>query len=776
MHRVFVPDVIEVVVEEVVEIGLQLRVPTHEVGQSLHVVRNEERDVAEVGLTVAVGALRPAADRRVLRVAPRAVAVASPNHPRLGIEDVDVVPRPGHHPLIQPVVAHGPGHLCDAEVVVGEFERPDGRLAVFVRGDVSEPDEVEDSHAGDIPSRALRGGVLHHGLERLVAVVVAQPLDVGVGNHRVGMGPVHDVRIARAGPFRDPAALVVGVEQRLDHPVDPRGLQKDQQRVQRAEGVPQREVGVHHSGHDLPVECTVMVSSFGDLPRQEHAALQGGVEDLPVSLGGLDADLSEGLLPGRSGLCAELLEGHLPDLLAEIPARLLEVDERRADLHLHGLAFRGCERHVHRGSGGALERHPAEPRGVILLRFHAAQFQRRGVRVLVILDDDLVLLAFTHLARADIRLRPVVGPCVDDLPPVDEHPGSVVAGQVKGMLPGGAGLHRAAVPYRESVGLYPLCRGAVPLEIDLRVDPRRFGTPLERHVVEELALEASVEELLHGGFARRRDDRALSEGLVEARHEVAGELPADIPLIPDTPGHGGEPFDLVAFGKDAEVAALVAAGIVDEDVRLLRGGIGELQVPGLRGSGQLRADAVILEGYGVVVGLCDLAVVRIPRSPFGDVGLQLADRGHDREGPVFRHRRTIGVVRGAEPLNPIVLPGVGDVALGGLCRPLGHGKGQAYPRIDEAVRALGVAQRGFFLPQVGADPRVDILEETARRGAVIVALGLCSGALKEDCRRKEGAGSCKKVHFVVLLVEGFAPPNAGSHTKILKNCSSRDSD
>ena len=156
-------------------------------------------------------------------LAPGAVGLAPAHEAGLGVEEIGVVYRLPHEPLGIGLAANGARELGGAEVVVGVFEGLGGGLgeAGFAPhagvGEVANP-LVELSAVapdGAAEFRRLVGRVVQHGGDGLLGIERADALGPAIGQEREGVVADHAVAVAGAGPGRQPAALVIGVEEAL---------------------------------------------------------------------------------------------------------------------------------------------------------------------------------------------------------------------------------------------------------------------------------------------------------------------------------------------------------------------------------------------------------------------------------------------------------------------------------------------------------------------------------------------------------------------------------
>ena len=160
----------------------------------------------------------------------------------------------------------------------------------------------------------------------------------------------HDIGIAGIGPFRQPAAFLIGLEQGLYPFAALPRLQEDHQRMQGTESVPGREVGMGRAHVDAVVERTVVAAAFPQLTRQLPGVVEGGVEDafllIRDAVHGQQAQFGVPDLAGGAGeaVDAEALE------LFQVGARLLRRNEGSAKLDADAPCT-GRESHPCAGAG-----------------------------------------------------------------------------------------------------------------------------------------------------------------------------------------------------------------------------------------------------------------------------------------------------------------------------------------------------------------------------------------------------------------------------------------
>ena len=146
---------------------------------------------------------------------------------------------------------------------------------------------------------------------------------------------------------------------------------------------------------------------LGEQLRIEQGVVQAGVEDVPLLIGGtLDAERAELAVPGVLERCALALEVPPRQLQVQVAPRLLEADERGADLYLD---YRpGAARGETRVGAGAGACRRAEP-GVQLF----AQVDTMRAEGGAELDDEIPLEVRQHHVR-EVRVH-TIGVVAGDL-------------------------------------------------------------------------------------------------------------------------------------------------------------------------------------------------------------------------------------------------------------------------------------------------------------------------------------------------------------------------
>ena len=216
----------------------QLLVTTHEVSQTLYIVRNEVSDVAIVCIAVSFSTTCPDTDSLVFLVSPSTVAVLTADELGFRVEYVDVVHRTLHQIVVDVFFTHFLRHLSDTEVIVCEFQCTDYRFTPLVGWNITQLDEVFDTQTSNVVTCTWLCSILHHRFHSLFYVVVSEALDVSIGNYSITVCTVHDVRVTWARPFWNPTTFVVRVQKTFDHFVHLVWAQENQQWVQSTESIP----------------------------------------------------------------------------------------------------------------------------------------------------------------------------------------------------------------------------------------------------------------------------------------------------------------------------------------------------------------------------------------------------------------------------------------------------------------------------------------------------------------------------------------------------------
>ncbi len=260
------------------------------------------------------------------------------------------------------LVAEHRREVRDAEVVEAALERP-GQTELGGGRRVADEDRAAESLA---PHRVLGRGdrrVAQRGLVGGLDVEAAHALEVGVGERHVGAGAGHQVGVAGGGPARDPAAVLVLLDETADQLA---AVHRVEQRVGGpggAVGVPEPVVDVGPAGHERRAGLggRVLLGRLGERARVGVRRRVGGagvlveavgVEVQPVEVGvqrdelvlarALDLDAAEPLVPRPRGALADGLERVVVgDLQPQVAFRLRHADQRGRDPHGHrGLAGR----------------------------------------------------------------------------------------------------------------------------------------------------------------------------------------------------------------------------------------------------------------------------------------------------------------------------------------------------------------------------------------------------------------------------------------------------
>lgn len=329
----FVGVVVVVVPEEVlgrtVEKVGQLpheRVVAQQVDQTIDVVRHEPPLLERVRLGAVLILHRFAAPRTEA-----AVAFASAEPADRVVPDVPVVERVGAVAAGVEAVAQFAGQCRHAPVAVGIFERA---------GDV---------HRG-VTQPAVVAGVFDRVAAEAVALVdvpVADPLAVGVREHRYGRVAQHAARVGVHDlPTGEVAAAAdVGqADERVDLVVDHAGVDERLQRELAPEDVPaaeDRPVDVVGVAVDLSVAADILAVGVGHVARVDHRVVEGGVEDGLVAVGPGDFHPAEGVAPRRTVGFVDGVEVPVGNVVFQVAAGPFGAHERDAGLEQHLFAGAG---------------------------------------------------------------------------------------------------------------------------------------------------------------------------------------------------------------------------------------------------------------------------------------------------------------------------------------------------------------------------------------------------------------------------------------------------
>ena len=195
--------------------------------------------------------------------------------------------------------------------------------------------------------RTGRRGRLAHRLVGLGDIEIPKALHPAVDDHRDRRVPLHREGLAAVKlPFRKPTPLLVHPRHRAQHlPLTIR-VDKRQQLVQVAAGVPQREdritFAIRHARLARTFHQRVFAVHVAHEVRVQQRMVQRRVEHPLLLLGAaLDPDSAQSLVPALAGLFPDGVERRVRGLLGiEVFARVLRRDIRNAHAHLHLLARR----------------------------------------------------------------------------------------------------------------------------------------------------------------------------------------------------------------------------------------------------------------------------------------------------------------------------------------------------------------------------------------------------------------------------------------------------
>ena len=172
--------------EEPVHFADERLAAAEKLDQAVHVVRHEEAVVPRCGLGI-VAARSELFERR----GPVAVGLTAAEKADRAVENIHIVERP---PRVFPehvVAAHSLRHAGDRPVVVGVFQRTGDRFALDIGGNIPLRRIIIRTFLIDVRRT-------DHRLQRLVGVIAANSLQIGVGDDRHGMVADHRARLARS--------------------------------------------------------------------------------------------------------------------------------------------------------------------------------------------------------------------------------------------------------------------------------------------------------------------------------------------------------------------------------------------------------------------------------------------------------------------------------------------------------------------------------------------------------------------------------------------------
>ena len=146
----------------------------------------------------------------------------------------------------------------------------------------------------------------------------------------------HDVSVRRIGPHGHPPSLTVHLQQCRNPVASESRFKQGHERMQGTEGVPQREVVVTDALVHLVVHRTVVTALLGEFPRKEIGMIDGSIKDcLVLIVSAADLQLLQFAFPGSFCAVTQRLEIPSRQFLLHVGARLLQTDERGAQLHHH---------------------------------------------------------------------------------------------------------------------------------------------------------------------------------------------------------------------------------------------------------------------------------------------------------------------------------------------------------------------------------------------------------------------------------------------------------
>ena len=280
--------------EQRVEPADRRRVAAEEVDQPLSVVGHEGRVLERRALVQRL----PEAEQPLRRVERREegpVGCARADRARGWIPQPPPAARAGEPAGGVAVAPEALRHLADRKVVVGVLHRARGR-ARLRQAHVPEPRVVAQVATLDGRMLRLHRRVLHERPVRQPPIDAGQALHDGVRDHDVRVGPnlrhAGGARHARVGK---PAGVAVGVEQRAHDRGLALRIDQPEQRVLRAERVPERQqvlvVGLAGAPPGVVAREVVRHQQRVVERRREDAAL--------LAAAARDRDATERMLPGR---------------------------------------------------------------------------------------------------------------------------------------------------------------------------------------------------------------------------------------------------------------------------------------------------------------------------------------------------------------------------------------------------------------------------------------------------------------------------------------------
>ncbi len=320
--------------EEGIQIGYELRIATHGLYETIHIVRHIERIDPGVAFHEALALGVEEAERRL----PSAVGVTRTGEAYDSVEGVAPAFGTTGKTICRLRVAHHLGGLADGPVVVGILQGGRDASSVGVERHVAEAVVgVEVTVIG-------QGGAASHGLEQL-GRGLHRALGHGVGEDRHGVVADHaPVLVAHVRPYGQGAvdALLAVLQHALHHVGVALGLQQVEERMQGTVGVPEREhrvVGEAFGLVDVVVETTVLAVDIHIDGGVDHGMVERGVEHGFLVVGTLGLDDGELTAPFVLRLGKQLLEAFALGFGLEVAQGALGADGGERHFHLQGLGL-----------------------------------------------------------------------------------------------------------------------------------------------------------------------------------------------------------------------------------------------------------------------------------------------------------------------------------------------------------------------------------------------------------------------------------------------------
>ena len=390
--------------EQIVQSADERLAPAVQFHHARNIVEDREHVLPRIGLGKIPGGVGVAGGNflGIERLEEGAIRLGRAEKPRLGIEHILKTLRTLREQLRVVGFAQRLGHLGDAPVIVGEFQRPRGGLRL----------PRHERNVAVFLVFPLTVAVAHRrGAHRLIGrlrVKTVKTLFKGVVNHRHRMKSDHAIRlIAGKRPHGQqmPVGLRVKGQQTAHKAIHPFRLHERQQRMLRPESVPQREGGIVlevFTGVNLLVGAAIRAVRIVVQGGRQHGVVHGGVKRLAdIGIGRFHRDAREILVPAH--LC------RLPHGV-KIPARHF-----RLQIFLRLLNARGREPHPQNyllpGGGGVVQMTAnALARGLphTVRQRLAFELQTEMTERLRTFDDEVCLLDLRPAGALAVTRNPVV--------------------------------------------------------------------------------------------------------------------------------------------------------------------------------------------------------------------------------------------------------------------------------------------------------------------------------------------------------------------------------